>query len=79
MIEPNSLKILRRRIHVLEFLRRRIHVLEEYSAHGAEQAQRAGSEIFGLENSVKAIDGELKGLLDKHVMDAKRSDEEKFR
>jgi len=69
MIEPNSLKI----------LRRRIHVLEEYSAHGAEQAQRAGSEIFGLENSVKAIDGELKGLLDKHVMDAKRSDEEKFK
>jgi hypothetical protein len=37
------------------------------------------SNIFGLQNSVKAIDGRYKGLLDKNVMDAKRKDEEDFK
>ena len=52
---------------------------EKYSALGPEQAREAGSDIFGLENSLKAYEGRLKGLLDKNVWDTKRKDEEAFR
>jgi len=69
MVEPNVLKI----------LKHRIDVLRKYSAQDAEQARQAESEIFDLENSVKAYDGRLKGLLDKNVMDKKRKEEEAFR
>jgi len=69
MVEPNVLKI----------LKHRVDVLRKYSAQGAEQARQAESEIFDLENSVKAFDGRLKGLLDKNVMDKKRKEEEAFR
>ena len=37
------------------------------------------TQIFSLENSLKAYDGRLKGLQDKRVMDAKRADETKFK
>jgi hypothetical protein len=63
----------------LKMLRRRISVLKEFAASGPEHARQADSQIFGLENSVKALDGDLKGLLDKRVMDKKRTDEETFR
>ena len=48
-------------------------------AQGAEQARQAASKIFGLQNSVKALEGRYKGLLDKNVMDKKRKDEEEFK
>jgi hypothetical protein len=63
----------------LKMLRRRISVLKEYAASSPEHARQADSQIFGLENSVKALDGDLKGLMDKNVMDKKRTDEETFR
>jgi hypothetical protein len=69
IVEPNVLKL----------LRHRIDVMRKYSAKGPEQAREAGSDIFGLENSVKAYQGRLEGLQDKKVMDAKRKDEEAFR
>jgi len=69
MVEPN----------VLKMLKHRIDVLQKYSALGAEQAREAGSDIFGLQNSVKAYEGRLKGLLDPHVWDTKRKDEAAFR
>jgi hypothetical protein len=56
----------------LKLLRNRIAVLERYGAQGTEQARQVASMIFGLQNSVKAIDGRYKGLLDKSVMDKKR-------
>ena len=62
----------------LKLLRHRIEVLRKYAATGPEHARQADSLIFGLENSVKAIDGEYKGLQDKNVMDTKRTDEQKF-
>ncbi len=68
-IEPDTLNI----------LRRRIAVLKNFAATSPEHELQAGSQIFGLENSVKAIDGENKGLLDPHVMDAKRKDEAAFK
>jgi hypothetical protein len=63
----------------LRILGHRRDVLEKYSAEGPEQARQAASMIFGLENSIKAYSGSLKGLLDKNVMDKKRKDEEVFR
>jgi hypothetical protein len=64
---------------VLKMLRHRVEVLKQYSSLGPEQAREAASDIFGLENSVKAYDGRLKGLRDKNVWDTKRKDEEAFR
>ncbi len=69
LIQPNSLKV----------LRNRIQVLKNYSESSAEHAQQARSQIFSLENSVKAIDGGHKGLLDPRVMEAKRKDEAAFK
>lgn len=68
-IEPDTLNI----------LRNRIEVLKNFSKTSPEHALQAGSQIFGLENSVKAIDGEHKGLQDPQVMNAKREDETAFR
>ncbi len=67
--EPDTLKI----------LRNRVDVLKNFAGTSSEHALQAGSQIFGLENSVKAIDGEHKGLLDPQVMDAKRKDEAAFK
>ena len=69
VVEPNVLKL----------LQHRIAVLRSYSTLGAEQARQAESEIFDYENSLKAYQGRLKGLLDKNVMEKKRKDEEAFR
>jgi hypothetical protein len=60
----------------LKVRRRRLAVLKEYSALGPEQARQASRQIFGLENSLKAIGGEYEGLQDKDLM-AKREKEEK--
>lgn len=64
---------------ILSMLRRRISTLREYSARGPEQARQAGSQIFGLENSVKAISGELAGLQNPATMAGKKKDEDEFR
>lgn len=63
----------------IKMAKHRIEVLRKYSALGAEPAREAGTTIFSLENAVKAYGGELKGLLDPHVWDKKRKDEETFR
>ena len=64
---------------VIKLLQNRISVLERYGAQGAEQQRQVASNIFGLQNSVKAMTGRYTGLLDKNVMDKKRKDEEEFR
>src|ERR1039458_7868879 len=64
---------------ILKLLKYRIAVLEQYGAQGTEQERQVASNIFGLQNSVKAIEGRYKGLLDKNVMDTKRKDEEDFK
>ncbi|MBI5630130.1 MAG: S46 family peptidase [Elusimicrobia bacterium] len=48
----------------LKIFKRRIKALYAYSARGPEQARRAKDRIFGFENAVKAISGELEGLQD---------------
>src|SRR5579871_1407521 len=57
-VEPN----------ILAMLKHRVAVLKEYSKQGPEQERQAASNIFGLENGVKAIQGRYDGLLDKNVM-----------
>ncbi|MEO8098235.1 MAG: S46 family peptidase [Acidobacteriota bacterium] len=67
--EPSTLKI----------LHSRIEALKKYSAGGVEASRQAGTTIFSLENSLKAYEGRLKGLLDAAVMGAKKSDEAAFK
>ena len=64
---------------ILKLLHSRIDTLKKYSATAPEAARRAMTQIFSLENSLKAYDGRQKGLQDKRVMDTKRADETKFR
>lgn len=63
----------------LSGLRRRIGVLRNYAALGPEQARQASDLQFSLENSLKAIEGEYRGLLDKTVMDKKQEEEATLR
>jgi hypothetical protein len=63
----------------LRIYQRRISVLKEYSSGGAEQARQAASRIFGLENGLKVMDGESKGLKDPAVIGGKQKEEDGFR
>ena len=64
---------------ILKALRNQTAVLKKYSAESAEHARQAQTLIFSLENSIKALDGQVRGLRDPQVMESKRKDEEKFR
>jgi Peptidase S46 len=68
-IEPN----------VIRLLSHRIKVLQDYSAQGPEQARQAATQIFGLQNSLKAFQGRLEGLRDKNVFGKKVADENDFK
>jgi Peptidase S46 len=48
--------------------KRRIDMLQKFSAESKENARIAQEEIFGLQNSQKAINGEYEGLTDLSVM-----------
>lgn len=63
----------------LKLYARRIALLQEFSKQSEENARIAKEDIFGLQNSQKAITGYQSGLLDKAIMDAKGSDESKLR
>ena len=64
---------------VITLLEDRINVLQQYSALGAEQARQAASQIFGLQNGLKAYRGRKDGLDDKKVFDKKVHEETEFR
>ena len=63
----------------LRLFARRIALLQEFSKQSAENARIAKEDIFGLQNSQKAITGYQSGLLDKAIMDSKAADEAKLR
>lgn len=48
--------------------KRRIDMLQKFSAESAENARIAQEDIFGLQNSQKAINGEYEGLQDMAVL-----------
>ena len=64
---------------VLDFLRREEVLLRTFSERSLENTRRAQAELFGVENSRKALLGELAGLQDPAVMDAKKKDETALR
>ena len=63
----------------LKLYERRIAVLENFSKESEENARIAKEDIFGLQNSQKAITGYQSGLLDKAIMEKKAADEAKLR
>ena len=63
----------------LKAFARRISRLQEFSKASEENARIAQEDIFGLQNSVKAIAGYNAGLHDKAIMDEKAADEAKLR
>ncbi len=64
---------------VLDFIEDYIEVMREYSQKGQEQERRALIQIFGLENSKKALTGEFKGLSDPELMAQRKKEEQEFR
>jgi hypothetical protein len=63
----------------IESLTRRTHALRAYAARGGEEARQAAGQIFGLDNTLKAIGGEYRGLRDATLMEKKQSEERDFR
>jgi hypothetical protein len=62
-----------RRLKTLEVL------LVAYSARSEENARRAKDLLFGVQNSRKAYDGEMAGILDPSLLQARRAAEMKLR
>jgi len=54
-------------------------VLLSYSGRSQENARRARDDLFGAQNSRKALKGELAGLLDPKLMERKAAAEKKLR
>ncbi len=54
-------------------------LLTAFSGRSKENARRAKDDLFGVQNSRKALNGELAGLLDPSVMARKAADEKKLR
>jgi len=61
---------------VLETIQKRIEILHRYMKEGTEQSRRALTQLFGLENSKKALTGEYQGLMDGNLLIKKKSEEE---
>src|SRR5207244_11358212 len=58
---------------------RRVNTLRAYAARGSEEARQAAGQIFGLENTLKALGGEYQGLRDQKLMEKKQTEERDFR
>lgn len=63
----------------LETLKREEVLLANWSARAEENARRARQSLFGVQNSRKAFDGRLAGLLDPELMGKKSKAEADFR
>ena len=58
--------------------KRQLEALRAYAKRGPEQARQAAEEIFGFENSLKAVTGEFNGM-DKALFDKKAKEESDLR
>lgn len=63
----------------LEALQRQHAALTRYGKQGEEQARQANDLRFSIENSIKALSGQRKGLLNAELMGKKSADEAAFR
>ena len=64
---------------ILSYIDQTVKTLREYSARGKEQERRALIQIFGYENSRKALTGEFEGLKDPGLMAGRKKAEDEFR
>ncbi|MDM7925080.1 MAG: S46 family peptidase [bacterium] len=63
----------------LRYIDRRIDILHEYMKTGPEQQRRGLIQLFGLENSKKALSGEYLGLQDPSLFVKKKAEEDALR
>ncbi|HXU40394.1 MAG TPA: S46 family peptidase [Blastocatellia bacterium] len=63
----------------IKTLSRQHDALGKYRSMGEEQSRRAQEDFFGIENSLKALRGELEGLKDKSLLAKKAKAEEALR
>jgi hypothetical protein len=63
----------------ISLLERRRDVLVRYAGRGAEQGRQVKDEIFGIENSLKSMRGQLGGLKDPAIMAKKTAAEDALR
>ncbi|MGE3820069.1 MAG: S46 family peptidase [Isosphaeraceae bacterium] len=64
---------------ILELLKSREEFLRSYGEKGPEEARRSKEDLFGIQNSLKARTGGLKGLNDRALMDRKAREERALR
>ena len=64
---------------VIKLLNRQHEALARYRALGEEQSRRAQEDFFSIENSLKALRGELEGLQDKSLIARKARVEDALR
>jgi len=64
---------------VLRSVKRRTESLQQYSRRGPEEQRQVTSTIFSYQNAIKALGGELKGLLDPVIFAKKQKEEKEFR
>src|SRR5262249_1324892 len=65
--------------YALERLNNLEVALLAYSGRSDENARRAKEDLFGVQNSRKAYNGELAGILDPVLMEGKQKEEQKLR
>lgn len=63
----------------LESFRQQVAVLKTYAARSEAHALKANTQIFGIENTLKALGGHLKGLKDPEQMDLVAKKEKAFK
>ncbi len=63
----------------IAMLSRRIALMQSFGAISAENTRMAQEELFGYQNSYKAVTGSARGLRDGNLMAAKALDEKKLR
>jgi hypothetical protein len=63
----------------LRSVKRRTGSLQEYAKRGPEEQRQVMSTIFSYQNTIKALTGELNGLLDPVIFGKKQKEEKEFR
>ena len=64
---------------IIEYLQRRIAVAQQFAKQGPEQARLVESNIFYLQNSLKAYVGRAEALSDKVILAKKQAEEDDLR
>jgi len=62
----------------LKILKRTLATSYSYAKRGSEEAREAGDRLRGLENTIKAWEGELQGLMTPQLMAKKAQEEKEF-